>query len=163
MPTFDIVCRYEIHEIENSVNMVKRDILNRYDFKGSSTSIILDKKNATIKIESNSELQLESVRDMLEKRAVGRKVSLQTFQIHDVEKGSGMIVRQNIELQAGISKDNAKTINKLIKNSKIKVQSKIQGEQLRVTGKKIDDLQDVIKLLKDENLGIPLQFVNMKK
>ena len=163
MPTFDIVCRYEIHEIENSVNMVKRDILNRYDFKGSSTSIILDKKNATIKIESNSELQLESVRDMLEKRAVGRKVSLQTFQIHDVEKGSGMIVRQNIELQAGISKDNAKTINKLIKNSKIKVQSQIQGEQLRVTGKKIDDLQDVIKLLKDENLGIPLQFVNMKK
>ena len=163
MPTFDIVCRYEIHEIENSVNMVKRDILNRYDFKGSSTSIILDKKNAAIKIESNSEIQLGSVRDMLEKRAVGRKVSLQTFQIHDVEKGSGMIVRQNIELQAGISKDNAKTINKLIKNSKIKVQSQIQGEQLRVTGKKIDDLQDVIKLLKDENLGIPLQFVNMKK
>ena len=163
MPTFDIVCRYKIHEIENTVNMVKRDILNRYDFKGSSTSIILDKKDATIKIESNSELQLESVRDMLEKRAVGRKVSLQTFQIHDVEKGSGMIVRQNIELQAGISKDNAKTINKLIKNSKIKVQSQIQGEQLRVTGKKIDDLQDVIKLLKDENLGIPLQFVNMKK
>ena len=163
MPTFDIVCKYEIHEIENTVNMVKRDILNRYDFKGSSTSIILDKKNATIKIESNSELQLESVRDMLEKRAVGRKVSLQTFQIHDVEKGSGMIVRQNIELQAGISKDNAKTINKLIKNSKIKVQSQIQGEQLRVTGKKIDDLQDVIKLLKDENLGMPLQFVNMKK
>ena len=163
MPTFDIVCRYEIHEIENSVNMVKRDILNRYDFKGSSTSIILDKKNATIKIESNSELQLESVRDMLEKRAVGRKVSLQTFQIHDVEKGSGMIVRQNIELQAGISKDDAKKINKLIKNSKIKVQSQIQGEQLRVTGKKIDDLQAVIKLLKEENLGIPLQFVNMKK
>ena len=163
MPTFDIVCRYEIHEIENSVNMVKRDILNRYDFKGSSTSIILDKKNAAIKIESNSEIQLGSVRDMLEKRAVGRKVSLQTFQIHDVEKGSGMIVRQNIELQAGISKDDAKKINKLIKNSKIKVQSQIQGEQLRVTGKKIDDLQDVIKLLKDENLGIPLQFVNMKK
>ena len=163
MPTFDIVCRYEIHEIENSVNMVKRDILNRYDFKGSSTSIILDKKNAAIKIESNSEIQLGSVRDMLEKRAVGRKVSLQTFQIHDVEKGSGMIVRQNIELQAGISKDNAKKINKLIKNSKIKVQSQIQGEQLRVTGKKIDDLQAVIKLLKDENLGIPLQFVNMKK
>ena len=163
MPTFDIVCRYEIHEIENTVNMVKRDILNRYDFKGSSTNITLDKKNGSIKIESDSEMQLGSVRDMLEKRAVGRKVSLQTFQIHDVEKGSGMIVRQNIELQAGISKDNAKTINKLIKNSKIKVQSQIQGEQLRVTGKKIDDLQDVIKLLKDENLGMPLQFVNMKK
>ena len=163
MPTFDIVCRYEIHEIENSVNMVKRDILNRYDFKGSSTSILLDKKNAAIKIESNSELQLESVRDMLEKRAVGRKVSLKTFKINDIEKGSGIIVRQNIDLQEGISKDNAKKINKLIKNSTLKVQSTIQGEQLRVTGKKIDDLQTVITLLKAENLGIPLQFVNMKK
>mgnify|MGYP001202022248 FL=1 len=163
MPTFDIVCKYAIHEIENTVNMVKRDILNRYDFKGSNTNITLDKKNATIKIESESEMQLGSVRDMLEKRAVGRKVSLKTFKIHDVEKGSGMSVRQNIELQEGISKDNAKQINKLIKDSKLKVQSQIQGEQLRVTGKKIDDLQTVITFLKDENLGIPLQFVNMKK
>ena len=163
MPTFDIVCRYEIHEIENTVNMVKRDILNRYDFKGSSTNITLDKKNATIRIESNSEIQLGSVRDMLEKRAVERKISLKTFKIHDVEKGSGMIVLQNIGLQEGISKDNAKNINKLVKDSKLKVQSQIQGEQLRVTGKKIDDLQTVITFLKDENLGIPLQFVNMKK
>ena len=163
MPTFDIVCRYEIHEIENTVNMVKRDILNRYDFKGSSTNIALDKKNETIKIESNSEIQLGSVRDMLEKRAIGRKVSLKTFIIHDVVKGSGMSVRQNIELQQGISKDIARKINKLIKDSKIKVQSQIQGEQLRVTGKKIDDLQTIITLLKDENIGIPLQFVNMKK
>ena len=163
MPTFDIVCKYEIYEIENTVNMVKRDILNRYDFKGSSTNIALDKKNETIKIESNSEIQLGSVRDMLEKRAIGRKVSLKTFIIHDVVKGSGMSVRQNIELRQGISKDIARTINKLIKDSKIKVQSQIQGEQLRVTGKKIDDLQTIITLLKDENIGIPLQFVNMKK
>ena len=163
MPTFDIVCRYEIHEIENTVNMVKRDILNRYDFKGSSTNITLDKKNAAIKIESNSEMQIESVRDMLEKRAVGRKVSLKTFKIHDIEKGSGMSVRQTIDLQEGISKDNAKKINKLIKDANLKVQSQIQCEQLRVTGKKIDDLQTVITLLKNENLGISLQFTNMKK
>ena len=163
MPTFDIVCSYEIHEIENTVNMVKRDILSRYDFKGSSTNITLDKKTAAIKIESNSEMQLGSVRDMLEKRAVGRKVSLKTFIIHDIEKVSGRIVRQNIELQEGISKDNAKKINKLIKDSKLKVQSQIQGEKLRVTGKKIDDLQTIIFFLKDQNLGIPLQFVNMKK
>ena len=163
MPTFDSVCKYEIHEIENTVNMVKRDILNRYDFKGSSTNITLDKKNAAIKIESNSEMQIESVRDMLEKRAVGRKVSLKTFKIHDIEKGSGMSVRQTIDLQEGISKDNAKKINKLIKDANLKVQSQIQYEQLRVTGKKIDDLQTVITLLKNENLGIPLQFTNMKK
>ena len=163
MPTFDIVCRYEIYEIENTVNMVKRDILNRYDFKGSSTNITLDKKNAVIKIESNSEMQLGSVRDMLEKRAVGRKVSLKTFKINDIEKGSGMSVRQTIDLQEGISKDNAKKINKLIKDANLKVQSQIQCEQLRVTGKKIDDLQTVITLLKNENLGISLQFTNMKK
>ena len=163
MPTFDIVCKYEIHEIENTINMVKRDILNRYDFKGTSTSISLDKKNATIKIESNSEMQINSVRDMLEKRAVGRSVALKTFKIHEIEKGSGMLVKQNIDLQEGISQENAKKINKLIKGSKLKVQSQIQGEHLRITGKKIDDLQTVIKFIKDVNIGIPLQFVNMKK
>ena len=163
MPTFDIVSRYDIHEIENTVNIVSRDILNRYDFRGSTTNIKLDKKNGIITLESNSEIQLGSLRDMLEKRAVGRKVSLRIFNFHDVIKGSGMIVRQNIDLQEGISKDNAKKINKLIKNSKLKVQSTIQGEQLRVTGKKIDDLQSIITLLKDENFGIHLQFINMKK
>ena len=163
MPTFDIVCRYELHEIENTVNMVKRDILNRYDFKGSSTNITFNKKNASIKIESNSEMQIESVQAMLEKRAMGRKVSLKTFKFLDIEKGSGMSVRQNIELKEGISKDNAKKINKLIKDSKLKVQSQIQGDQLRVSGKKIDDLQTIITFLKNENIGIPLQFINIKK
>ncbi|WP_143323802.1 DUF520 family protein, partial [Candidatus Pelagibacter communis] len=119
MPAFDIVCRYEIQEIENTVNMVKRDITNRYDFKGTSTKIILDKKNAIIKIESDSEMQLGSIRDMLEKRAIGRKVALKTFIIHDIEKGSGMSVKQKIELREGISRDNAKRINKLIKDYKI--------------------------------------------
>ena len=163
MPTFDIVCKYEIHEIENTVNMVKRDIINRYDFRGTNTEILLDKKNASIKIESKSEMQLDSLRDMLEKRAVSRKVSLKTFKLNEVEKGSGMTVKQHIDLLEGISKDNAKKINKLIKDSKLKVQSQIQGEQLRVTGKKIDDLQTVIKLLKNEVQDVPLQFVNIKR
>ena len=163
MPTFDIVSKYEIYEIENTVNMVKRDIVNRYDFKGSNTCIVLDKKQSVIKMESDSEMHLQSLRDMLEKRAVTRKVSLKIFNFNEVEKGSGMTVRQNVELQEGISKDNAKKINKFIKGSKLKVQSQIQGEQLRVTGKKIDELQAVIKVLRDENFGVPLQFVNMKK
>jgi hypothetical protein len=100
---------------------------------------------------------------MLEKRAVGRSVSLKTFKFNDIEKGSGMTVRQRVELQEGISKENAKKVNKMIKDSKLKVQSQIQGEQIRVTGKKIDDLQSIIAFLKEENLGIPLQFINMKK
>ena len=163
MPTFDIVSKYEIQEIENTVNMTQRDLLNRYDLRGTNTKIQFDKKNSQIKLESNSEMHLATTIDFLEKRAVSRKVSLRTFKINDVEKGSGMIVRQNIELQEGISKDHAKKINKLIKDAKLKVQSQIQGDQLRVTGKKIDDLQTVISFLKKEKLEIPIQFVNMKK
>ena len=116
-----------------------------------------------INVESDSEMQISTVQDMIEKRAVGRKVALKTFKFNDVEKGGGMSHRQSIELQEGISQDIAKKINKMIKDSKLKVQSQIQGDQLRVSGKKIDDLQLVIKLLKEENIGIPLQFINMKK
>ena len=108
-------------------------------------------------------MRLNNVRDMLEKRAIGRKVALKTFKFNDIEKASGMSVRQKVELQEGISKENAKKVNKLIKNSQFKVQSQIQGEQIRVTGKKIDDLQNIISFLKKEYLDIPLQFVNMKK
>jgi len=163
MPSFDVVCKFDIQEVENSINMVTRDIRNRYDFRGSNTNIILNKKENTIKIESDSEMRLNAVRDMLEKRALGRAVPLKTFKFNDLEKASGMSVRQKVELQEGISKENAKKVNKLIKDSKLKVQSQIQGEQIRVTGKKIDDLQHIISYLKKENLEIPLQFVNMKK
>ena len=163
MPTFDIVSKYDIQEVENSVNMVTRDITNRYDFRGSDTTITFNKKECTIKIESDSDMRISAVRDMLEKRAIGRSVALKTFKFNDIEKGSGMTVRQKVELQEGISKENAKKVNKMIKESKLKVQSQIQGEQIRVTGKKIDDLQSIIAFLKNENLDIPLQFINMKK
>ncbi len=163
MPTFDIVSKYEIYEVENAVNMVKRDILNRYDFKGTNTSINLDKKKSIIVVESDSEMQIRTIQDMLEKRAVGRNIQLKTFIFNAVEKAGGMSHRQEINLQEGISKENSKKINKIIKDAKLKIQSQIQGEQLRVSGKKIDDLQSVIRLLKDVNIGIPLQFINMKK
>jgi uncharacterized protein YajQ (UPF0234 family) len=163
MPSFDIVSKYEVQEIENSVNMVTRDIANRYDFRGSSTHILFSKKEGIIKIESDSEMRLIAVRDLLEKRAIGRSVALKTFKFNEIEKGSGMTVRQKVELQEGISKENAKKVNKMIKDSKLKVQPQIQGEQIRVTGKKINDLQSIISFLKKENLDIPLQFVNMKK
>ena len=163
MPTFDIVSKYEIYEVENAVNMVKRDILNSYDFIGTNTSINLDKKKSIIVVESDSEMQIRTIQDMLEKRAVGRNIQLKTFIFNAVEKAGGMSHRQEINLQEGISKENSKKINKIIKDAKLKIQSQIQGEQLRVSGKKIDDLQSVIRLLKDVNIGIPLQFINMKK
>ncbi|MAH97765.1 MAG: YajQ family cyclic di-GMP-binding protein [Euryarchaeota archaeon] len=163
MPTFDIVSKYNVQEVENTINMVVRDIANRYDFKGSETSINFNKKDKFIKIEANSEMHLDSVKDMLEKRAVGRSLSLKIFKYNEFEKASGMQVKQKIDLQEGISHDNAKIVNKLIKDSKLKVQSQIQGDQIRVSGKKIDDLQSVIELLKNKNLNFSLQFINMKK
>ena len=163
MPTFDIVSKYDIQEIENSVNMVTRDITNRYDFKGSDTAISFNKKEGIIKIKSDSDMRIDAVRDMLEKRAIGRSVALKTFKYNTIEKGSGNTLRQRVELQEGISKENAKKVNKLIKDSKLKIQSQIQGEQIRVTGKKIDDLQSIISFLKNEIIDIPLQFINMKK
>tara|TARA_Y100001970_G_C13989992_1_gene727717 strand:- start:104 stop:595 length:492 start_codon:yes stop_codon:yes gene_type:complete len=163
MPSFDIVNKLNIQEIENSVNMTNRDILNRYDFRGSDTKLILNKKENNIIIHSDSEMRLGIVRDILEKRAIGRSISLKTFIFNNPEKASGMKVKLKIELKEGISKEMAKNINKLIKNIKLKVQSQIQDDQIRVNAKKIDDLQAVISFIKDQKLDLPLQFVNMKK
>ena len=163
MPSFDIVSKFNIQEIENSVNMVNRDIVNRFDFRGSNTKLTLNKKENNIIIETNSEMRLDIVRDMLEKRALKRSVSLKTFVFNNAEKASGMTIRQKVDLHQGISKDNAKKINKLIKESKLKVQSQIQDEQIRVSAKNIDDLQNIISMIKIMEMDLPLQFVNMKK
>ena len=163
MPSFDVVSSLDMQEIDNAVNMVKRDINNRYDFKGSTSSITLNKNDNHIIIEGDNDYQMDTIVDMLQNRAISRKVSVKAFKYNDIENASGMKFRQRVELQSGISKENAKKINSLIKSLKLKVNSQIQGEQLRVTGKKIDDLQSIIKILKDKNFGIDLQFVNMKK
>ena len=162
MPSFDIVSSLDMQEIDNAVNMVKRDINNRYDFKGSTSSITLNKNDNYIIIEGDTDYQMDTIVDMLQNRAISRKVSVKAFKYNDIENASGMKFRQRVELQSGISKENAKRINVLIKDMKLKVNPQIQGEQIRVTAKKIDDLQAVITHLKEKNLDIPLQFVNMK-
>ena len=162
MPTFDIVSKLDMQEVDNTINMVTRDIANRYDFRGSSTKLTLNKSEKTIKLEADNDMQLTAVRDMLENRAISRKLSIKIFNYQNEENASGMSVRQIVKLREGISNDNAKKINKMIKDMKLKVQSQIQGEQLRVTGKKIDDLQSVISALNETKLDFPLQFVNMK-
>ena len=162
MPSFDIVSSLDMQEIDNAVNMVKRDIASRYDFKGSSSSITLNKGDKSIIIEGDIEYQIDTIFDMLQNRAIGRKVSVKAFKPNNTESASGMKFRKKIDLQSGITKENGKKINSLIKDMKLKVNSQIQGEQVRVTGKKIDDLQLVMANLKEKNLDIPLQFVNMK-
>ena len=162
MPTFDIVSKLDMQEVDNTINMVTRDIANRYDFRGSSTKLTLNKSERTIKLEADNDMQLTAVRDMLENRAISRKLSIKIFNYQNEENASGMSVRQIVKLREGITTDNAKKINKMIKDMKLKVQSQIQGEHLRVTGKKIDDLQGVISALNETKLDFPLQFVNMK-
>ena len=163
MASFDIVSTFDMQELDNAVNIVKRDILNRYDFKGSNSSISLNKQDKNIKIETGSSMQRQAIEDMLIKRSISRKVPVKIFDFKQEEQAAGMTVRQYVELKEGISKDNAKIINTLIKQYKLKVQSQIQGDQIRVTAKKIDDLQDIINRLKQEKISIPLQYINFKK
>ena len=163
MPSMDIVSKFDIQEVDNAVNIVKKDIANRYDFRGSNTNITLNKNEKIIIIETSNSMQLTAVVDMLKTRALNRKLSLLIFEFKEEEKASGMTIRQEVKLKEGISRDDAKKINNFIKNIKLKVQPQIQGEQLRVTGKKIDDLQTVMSSLRSANLGISLQFINLKK
>ena len=123
MPSFDIVSSFDMQELDNSVNMVKRDILNRYDFKGTNSEISLNKQDKNIKIETSSTMQRESIVDMLKNRSISRKVSIKIFDFKEEEKASGVTVRQFVHLKEGISKENATVINKLIKSFKLKVQS----------------------------------------
>ena len=163
MPSFDIVSTFDLQEVDNAVNIVKRDIANRYDFRGSNSTINLNKQEKNIKIEAGSTMQRESIVDMLKNRSINRKLPLKIYEFKEEEKASGMTVRQYVFLKEGISKEHSKTINKLIKNYKLKVQSQIQGDKIRVTAKKIDDLQSVMQNLKSEKLGIALQYINLKK
>jgi uncharacterized protein YajQ (UPF0234 family) len=162
MPSFDIVSSFDMQEVDNAVNMVGRDISQRYDFRGSKTKLTLDKNEKNITIEADNTMQLSAAIDMLKSRAISRKISLKVFKFNDEESAVGTSIRQKVLLLEGIDRDRAKSINKIIKDKKLKVQSQIQGDQLRVTGKKIDDLQSVISMLKSEPLDIDLQFVNMK-
>ena len=162
MPSFDIVSSLDMQEIDNAVNMVKRDLKNRYDFKGSSSSITLSKDDNSIIIVGDNEYQMDTIVDMLQNRAISRKVSVKSFKYNNIENASGMKFRQRVDLQSGISKENGKKINTLIKDMKLKINSQIQGEQVRVSGKKIDDLQAVITNLNQKSMDIPLQFINMR-
>ena len=163
MPSFDIENTIEIQEIDNAVNTVRRDIATRYDFKGTESTIELNKTDLKIKIQTDTEYKLQAIIDMLENRSISRKISVKTYKYNSIEKASGNSVRQNVDLQSGISKETCKKINAFIKTLKLKVNSQIIGDKLRVSAKKIDDLQNIIQLVKEKNFEIPLQFVNMKK
>jgi uncharacterized protein YajQ (UPF0234 family) len=161
MPSFDVVSEIDLQEVRNAVDQAAREVGTRYDFKGTDSSVELG--DMEIKLHSSSEDRLAALRIVLEEKLVRRKVSLKSLDYGKVEEASGATARQLVKLQAGISKEKATELNKFIKNLGAKgVQSQVQGDQLRVTSKKRDDLQTVIASLKDHDFGIPLQFSNFR-
>lgn len=158
--SFDIVSKVDIQEVSNAVVQARREIETRFDFKGSKSEIGLEEEAITLV--SDDEYKLSQVLDVLQTKLVKREVSLKALKPGKIESAAGGMVRQTFQLTQGISQDIAKKITKLIKDSKVKVQTQIQGDQLRVTGKNRDDLQDVIQLLKSEVSEIPLQFTNYR-
>ena len=160
--TFDIVSKADMQEVLNAVTQASKEMSQRFDFKGSKSSIELNQEKAEITIISDDEQKLKSVLDILETKFVKRKVSLKTLDYGKVEEAGGSTVRQIATLQQGISTDNCKALTKKIKLYKMKVQAEIQKDQVRVKGKKIDDLQDVMNKLKGEKFGFHMEFVNFR-
>ena len=160
MPSFDVVSRLDYQEIDNAIGNATREILNRYDFKGSDTSI--ERKENEVTVITDDELKLNQVHDLIVTHLVRRKVDPLTLSKKSMEKAGGNKVRQLYNLIEGIEQSIAKKITADVKSSKIKVQVKINGNELRVDGKKKDDLQSVMQMIEDSNIGIPVQFVNFR-
>ena len=161
MPSFDVVSEIDEQEVRNAVDQARREVGTRFDFKDTGSSIELNGQE--LKLASSSEDRMRALVQVIEEKLVKRQVSLKALDYGKVEDASKGTVRQVITLQAGISSDNAKAINKSIKELNLKgVSSQTQGEQVRVTGKKRDDLQAVIAHLKAGDFGIPLQFQNFR-
>ena len=159
---FDIVCKVDLQEVKNAIQHAMKEIVNRFDFKGSGTDIKLIDDGGAIELSSSDEYKIQSARDVLETKLVKRGVALKALEYAKIESALGGTARQKITLQSGIPTDKAREIVKMVKATKRKVQVSIQGDQVRVTGKKKDDLQSIIGLLKETDLGIAMQFTNYR-
>lgn len=160
MPSFDVVSKIDMQEVDNAVNQAVKEISTRYDFKGTTNELELSDEG--IKILAADDYKLKAIKEILIGKLVKRKVSAKCFDYGAEEPASGGAVRQKATIVQGISKEKGKEIVKLIKATKLKVQAQIMEDQVRVTGKKLDDLQAVIQELKQKDLGVELQFENMR-
>lgn len=160
--SFDILSKVDLQEVSNAVQQAMKEIRQRFDFKGSKSNIELDQGNNEIHIVSDDDYKLKSVVDILQGKLVKRKVSLKSLTYGKIEPAFSGTVKQTVTLQQGIPTEKAKEIVKIIKGTKMKVQSEIQKDQVRVRAKKIDDLQSVITLLKDKDFGIHMECVNYR-
>ena len=162
MASFDITSRVDLQEIDNAVNITKKAILSRYDFRQSKTEITLDKKEKKIRVTTEDDMKMRAVQDALSENLARRKVDRKFLDPGESHMAAQGMVQREIAIKEGVDSDTARNIVKLIKDQRLKVQAAVQDNQLRVTGKMIDDLQTVIRMLREANIPIPLQFVNMQ-
>lgn len=160
--SFDIVSEIDWQEVDNAINQTRKEILSRYDFKGSKSTIEYSQKDKTITILADDDYKSKAIVDMLQNKFVKRNIPLKSLKFKPQEEAGGNMVRQIIEVQQGISKDNAKLIVKIIKDSKIKVQAAIQDEQVRVSSRDKDLLQEAIALVRGAELDFAVQFTNYR-
>ncbi|MGE4231737.1 MAG: YajQ family cyclic di-GMP-binding protein [Bacteriovoracia bacterium] len=160
MPSFDIVSKLDIQEVDNAVNIAKKELQNRYDFKGSKASIEFDRKEITLI--ADDDYKLTQLKEILETKITKRGLSLLALDYQKEEAATLGSVRQKIVLKQGVDKETGKKIIQAIKDTKLKVQAQLMDDQVRITGKKIDDLQEVIAHLRQANIQLPMQFVNMR-
>ncbi len=159
MPSFDVVSEIDHHELKNALDQANREIGTRYDFKGSNSRI--EQTGNDLSLEAESEFQIKQMVPILKEKMAKREIDVDCLEFADIVEMNKR-ARQQVSIQEGLDKDLARKMVKLIKDSKIKVQAAIQGDQLRINGKKRDDLQQVMQLLREAKLGIPLQFNNFR-
>ena len=159
-PSFDVVSQVDMQEVSNALNQTTKEISQRYDFKGSKSEVLKDDDG--IKITTEDEMRLNAIVDILKSKFIKRGVSIKNLEYGKIEDAAGGMVRQKIKIKQGIDSDVAKKITKDIKETKLKVQAQIQDDQVRVSGKKIDDLQSVIAFLKEKDYGLDLQYINFR-
>ena len=162
MPSFDIVVNVDLQEVDNAINQALKEMTARYDFKNTKSKIEWDKKKELI-VTGDDDFKLKAVIDILQSKFIKRGISIKNLEMGKVESAFEGTARQKITLKQGVPADKAKEINKLIKESKVKVQSSLQDEQVRVTGKKRDDLQEAMALVKSKDMGLDFQFTNFRE
>jgi len=160
--SFDIVSEIDFQEVDNAINQAIKEIQQRYDLKDSHTEIVLNKKDKLVTINTKDEYSRKQSIDIIQTKFIKRGISIKALKYEEPEPAANGRLKQVINLQSGISKENAKLITKMIKDSKLKVSAQIQDEQVRVTAPKIDDLQELMRLVKDADLYFPVQFTNYK-
>ncbi|MFL5730448.1 MAG: YajQ family cyclic di-GMP-binding protein [Cytophagaceae bacterium] len=162
MPSFDVVSKVDPQTLDNAINVAKKEIMNRYDFRDTKGTIELDKKTSTLEITTENSMRVKAIVDVIITRMAKQGIDAKSLDMSKEEYASGAMIKKELKVKTGVDKETAKKIVKAIKDSKLKVSPSQMDEMVRVSGKKIDDLQEVIALLRKQDFGMPLQFINMK-